>query len=132
MECIFSVFNSNRSGRCHRGATHNIAEVQAVNVAIEQACQLAITNLRVNTDSNMVYTAITENLSRWKANGLYSMYNGQPISDRADYEKLDHAISYAKYYNQMTIRFQLSLGRSDNQHLNEADRLAAAGARLHN
>ncbi|XP_055303994.1 ribonuclease H1-like [Sitodiplosis mosellana] len=120
--------NNNQSGQSRGGATNNIAEIQGATVAIHQAARLGINKLRVITDSKNVYDAVTKHLPQWKTNGWRSLYDGQPIKNRSDYEALDSAIHS---YPRMDVEFKHVAGHSGNQDHNKADRLAAVGARLH-
>ena len=109
---IFFLFYSNESGQSRQGATNNVAEIQGATVAIQKAARLGIKRLRVNTDSELVYEAVTENIPK----------------NRTDFEELDRVI---RNNSQMTIKFKLLRGHSGNQDHNKANRLAAVGARLH-
>lgn len=127
-ESICFIFNSNTRGQSRRGATNNIAEIQGAIVAIQQAARLNIKKLRVVTDSENVYKAVNENIPQWKRNGWRSLYDGQPIEDRSDWEALDYAI---RSNPRMVVKFKHVPGHSGIQEHNEADRLAALGAGLH-
>lgn len=124
MNILFNFLNSNDSGRCPGGADNNVAEIHAAKFAIQQASRLYIRKLRVYTDCNNLYDAVNENIAKWKANGWRSLYNGQPLQSRADYEELDRIMRSVS----IDIKFKLLNAHSGNQYHNEADHLARKGA----
>ncbi|XP_031625471.1 ribonuclease H1-like [Contarinia nasturtii] len=120
---------NNRKGQSPSNATNNVAEIQAATIAIKQAGQLGIRKLRVNTDSEVLYMAATQYIPKWKQNNWMSLYNiYSPIKNRRNFEDLDIAM---RSYPQMDIKFRHIPGHSGNQYHNAADRLARAGAELH-
>lgn len=115
-------------GPCKKKATNNHAEIQSAYIAIQQAEKLGITKLRVNTDSKVVYDAMTDLIPKWKATSWHSLYDGKVIADRRYFEKL---VSVIAMNPQMIIEFNHIPGHSGNVHHNEADHLAKKGAERH-
>lgn len=104
-----------------------MAEIQAAIVAINQARELSIRKLRVNTDSEVLFLAATEYIKLWKRNNWRSLYDStRHIKDRHSFEALDTAMQA-----QIDIKFKHVQGHSGNVSNNAADRLARAGAELH-
>lgn len=117
--------NSNDFGPSRKDATNTIAEIQAATLAINQANRLNIRKLRVHTDLQVTVDAVNEFLQRWKANNWLSLWDGQPVANRREFEDLDKAI---RQNPNLVIQFRHIPGHSGNEHHNAADHLARKGA----
>lgn len=113
---------------CKKKGTNVIAEIQSAYIAIYLAAQLGVMKLRINTDSQVVFDAATDLISKWEKNDWKSLYDGKKIVDRLYFEKLEDAI---RKNTQITIVFNRVEAHSGNIHHNEADHLAEKGAELH-
>lgn len=130
---IFFIPNSNDFGPCVRVGANAMTPVDAVNgaidisatihaaaFAIQQAGKLNVPKLRIYTDCIHLFGAVNGHIEMWRANGWLSQNNGQPLQERADYEKLDRVMRSAP----IDIEFELLDANSEDGHYNEASRLA--------
>lgn len=53
---------------------------------------MCIKELRVNTDSKIVCDAVDVLIPEWKTNNWRSLWNGEPIENRIDFENLENVI----------------------------------------
>lgn len=95
--------------------------------AIKVTDRTNMLRVRVNTDSNDLIEATAKdgNLEKWKRNGWRSLYNGQPIKNRAEWESLDIAMRNTR----AQILFEMISDPSGSAFYKEADRLAKLGAK---
>ena len=102
--------------------TNNVAEIQAVCKALEQAIDAKIDRLQINTDSQNVVKAATYWMTRrgW-------CYNSR---DRIDFSVLDRLITEAEEKN-MVIRWTKVKSHSNMRGNDMADRLAFLGSKMH-
>lgn len=86
---------------------------------------MEIRKLRVHTDLQAIVEAVDENIQKWKANGWRSLWDGQPVANRREYEDLDRAI---RQNPNLVIKIEYIPSNLRNPHHTEADHLARRGA----
>lgn len=108
-------------------STNNIAELVATTKAFEIALMGKAPSLTVLTDSEYVIEGVNTNLANWKANG-WLRSNGQPVSNRHYWEKLDQKITdyrSAEWAPSFSVSYtQAHCGNYGNE---RADTLATRG-----
>lgn len=71
--------------------TNNVAEIQAVTVAVRQAKKAGIRKLRINTDSQFLISCITEWMPKWKKKGWMTARN-QPVINKAELMEMEREL----------------------------------------
>lgn len=105
-------------------ATNNVAEIQAMSKAVEQARGAGLPKLRIFSDSGFGINCATKWMGGWKRNGWLKS-DGQEAKCRADLEVLDgHLVRGDVEVNFVHVR-----GHSGNEGNEMADRLAVQGAK---
>jgi len=101
--------------------TNNVAEIQAVCKAIEQAIDVNIDRLEINTDSQNVI----------KAGKFLRIRNDwcRRSRDRIDFQELDRLIWKAEYEKNMDIKWTKVKSHSNSRGNEMADRLAFLGSK---
>ena len=108
--------------------TNNVAEIQAISLAITQAVQANISRLQVNTDSRFVIDSVTKWMPGWKKKG-WRTSTGQEVKNKADFLELDAVLQTAAAAN-MEIRWTHVPGHANIEGNEQADRLAVLGAQM--
>ncbi|KAK2586250.1 hypothetical protein KPH14_001506 [Odynerus spinipes] len=72
-------------------ATNNMAEIQAVTRAAEQAKNAGITKLKINTDSQFLISCITQWMPKWKKNG-WQTASKQPVINKTELLEMEKAL----------------------------------------
>lgn len=72
-------------------ATNNMAEIQAVTVACQQAAKAGIKNLKINTDSQFLISCITSWMPKWKKNG-WKTSNNLPVINKTELLEMEKAV----------------------------------------
>lgn len=93
-------------------ATNTTAEIQAAIVAIQQARELSISNLCVNTDAKIVVDAVEQLIPQWKQNNWQSLWDAGRIANRRSFEDLERAIRMSSHMN---IKFKHIAAHSGNR-----------------
>lgn len=96
-----------------KDATETAAEIQSAIFAIKQAGRLRIRQIRINTDSEVLYNAFSVLIPKWKINGWCSLCDGiTPIENRREFEELDMII---RAQTTMDIKFNFIPVQSKNK-----------------
>lgn len=72
-------------------ATNNMAEIQAVMKAAEQAKKAGIKKLKINTDSKFLISCITQWMPKWKKNG-WQTASKQPVINKTELIEMEKAL----------------------------------------
>lgn len=104
--------------------TNNVAEIQAINMALTQAITAGVPKLQVNTDSQFVINSVTQWIPGWKRKG-WKTASGQEVKNKDDFIELDRIMQRK---GSMEIRWNHVKGHSDVEGNIEADKLAVEGA----
>ena len=108
--------------------TNNVAEIQAISLAITQAVQANISRLQVNTDSRFVIDSVTKWMPGWKKKG-WRTSTGQEVKNKADFLELDAVLQTAAAAK-MEIKWTHVPGHANIEGNEQADRLAVLGAQM--
>jgi len=106
--------------------TNNVAEIQAISMALTQAITAGVPKLQVNTDSQFVINSVTQWIPGWKNKG-WRTASGQEVKNKDDFIELDKIMQQK---GSMEIRWNHVKGHSDVEGNIEADKLAVAGAKM--
>lgn len=106
-------------------ATNNMAEIQAVTRAANQAKAAGITKLRVNTDSQFLIKCVTQWMPKWKANG-WRTASKQPVINKTELLQMENAL---KSLNVLWNHVNGHVGIHGNE---MADKLAREGCLKYN
>jgi len=106
--------------------TNNVAEIQAISMALTQAITAGVPKLQVNTDSQFVINSVTQWIPGWKRKG-WKTASGQEVKNKDDFIELDKIMQQK---GSMEIRWNHVKGHSDVEGNIEADKLAVEGARM--
>ena len=68
--------------------TNNVAEIQAISMALTQAITAGVPKLQVNTDSQFVINSVTQWIPGWKKKG-WKTASGQEVKNKDDFIELD-------------------------------------------
>lgn len=79
------------SAPVYGSATNNTGKIEAATRAIDEAGQMGISKLRVNTDSKFLIQAANEYMPKWKKNG-WRTAGGDEVKNRNDFQRLDDAM----------------------------------------
>lgn len=101
-------------------ATNNVAEIQAVTAAVEQAKKAGIKNLKINTDSQFLISCINNWMPTWKANGWVTSKK-TPVINKVELLEMEEAL---KSLNVIWNHVNGHVGIYGNE---MADKLARAG-----
>ncbi|KAK1119478.1 hypothetical protein K0M31_013305 [Melipona bicolor] len=101
-------------------ATNNVAEIQAVTAAVEQAKKAGIKNLKINTDSQFLISCINNWMPTWKANGWVTSKK-TPVINKVELLEMEEAL---KSLNVTWNHVNGHVGIYGNE---MADKLARAG-----
>lgn len=118
------MFHSNVSEPVNGRPTSNNSEIEAATRAIKDASRMGYDNIRVNTDSSFVRTAVNDWMPKWKQND-WRKSDGQPVVNRREFQNLDRAM---RDNPNMKVEFNHVPGHSGNPGNEAADRLAKRGA----
>ncbi|XP_076387354.1 ribonuclease H1 isoform X1 [Megachile rotundata] len=101
-------------------ATNNMAEIQAVTVAAQQAAKAGIKNLKINTDSQFLISCITSWMPKWKRNG-WKTSNNEPVINKTELLEMEKAL------NSLDVTWNHVNGHVGIYGNEMADQLARAG-----
>ena len=73
-------------------ATNNMAEIQAVTTACQQAKRAGIKNLKINTDSQFLISCINDWMPKWKRNG-WKTSTDKPVINKTELLEMEGALS---------------------------------------
>lgn len=108
----------------HGRQTSNTGEIQGATRAINDAAEMGVTKLRINTDSAFLRKSVNDWMPKWKENGWHKS-DGNPVVNRNDFQNLDRAMCNNP---QMEVTFRHVPAHSGNPGNEAADRLSKQGA----
>jgi ribonuclease HI len=72
-------------------ATNNMAEIQAVTIAAQQAQRAGIVKLKIITDSKFLISCITNWMPKWKRTG-WKTVNGKDVINKVELIEMEKAL----------------------------------------
>ncbi|XP_014212647.1 ribonuclease H1 isoform X2 [Copidosoma floridanum] len=75
--------------------TNNMAEIQAVTIAAQQAQRAGIKKLKINTDSQFLISCITKWMPKWKKTGWQTSSN-KPVINKQELIEMEKALAPLK------------------------------------